>query len=412
MTPIEPKRAGEIAKRLRRANDGTGERWLWPEIPIREWQIAVAGFESVIRAVLTDGHSAVPLCGQPRVVGIAAYTSGMGPLLGYWLSTGALQAETSIEQVLSRHLANNRVRMRMLFEQASRLVHAMVCEGVRPVMLKGIDTAYRFFPEPGARPMSDIDVLINAEDHLRATRALKSLGYRRAHSRKFPHCENWKAIWSNDLPQSLEMVEQEDPWSIDMHMTLDRRNSPGSPRLRLDQAGLLASARSWAGCGEADALDGMALVFFLLVHASNLPSLSLIRLVELTFAIRHFEKSGQLDWHLVREHSSMAGAEESVLPALKMVERLVPGTVPDEILCWSESYGSRELIDVLDELSPSSAQTVTTLKTKQKLMWTPTWSSRFLFLIRALFLPHMSMDQRLKTYGSRIRRVFYHIIAG
>jgi Uncharacterised nucleotidyltransferase len=50
--------------------------------------------------------------------------------------------------------------------------------GVETLTLKGIALAHTVYPEPGLRPMADIDLLVRAADRLRAIETLGRLGYR------------------------------------------------------------------------------------------------------------------------------------------------------------------------------------------------------------------------------------------
>jgi Uncharacterised nucleotidyltransferase len=50
--------------------------------------------------------------------------------------------------------------------------------GVEALTLKGIALAHTIYPEPGLRPMADIDLLVRPADRLRAIEALGRLGYR------------------------------------------------------------------------------------------------------------------------------------------------------------------------------------------------------------------------------------------
>src|SRR5688500_16525715 len=88
--------------------------WLWPDVATHAWQEALDGIERVSRDILTSGKAMNPLRGEANAMDVAAYTSGMGPLLGFWLSTGLLKAPPSIAEVLDRHYVHNSRRMARL----------------------------------------------------------------------------------------------------------------------------------------------------------------------------------------------------------------------------------------------------------------------------------------------------------
>src|SRR3990170_216555 len=92
--------------------------WVWPANSIQGWQSALFEIERVARQILSSGRCDVPLRGEADDIGIAAYTSGMGPLLGHWISAGLLQATGATEQVLALHYWHNSIRMHRLAEQS------------------------------------------------------------------------------------------------------------------------------------------------------------------------------------------------------------------------------------------------------------------------------------------------------
>src|SRR5690242_864371 len=81
--------------------------WLWPEASVDGWHDALRQFETVIRAVLTDGSARQPLHGRPEEIGVAGYTSGVGPLLGAWLQQGVIAAPASVAEALDLHRRHN-----------------------------------------------------------------------------------------------------------------------------------------------------------------------------------------------------------------------------------------------------------------------------------------------------------------
>ena len=95
-------------------------------------------------------------------VGLAGYTSGMGPLLGHWIAAGRVDGEPEIARTLAAHLSDNAVRAERLARETERTVAALCEAGVEVVVLKGQHTARSHFPAPATRPCSDIDLLVAA----------------------------------------------------------------------------------------------------------------------------------------------------------------------------------------------------------------------------------------------------------
>ncbi|MFM8322926.1 MAG: nucleotidyltransferase family protein [Chloroflexota bacterium] len=72
-----------------------------------------------------------------------------------------------------RHRHANQVRGRALAE----ILHALRREEIAPLVLKGAALAHLVYPEPGLRPMRDIDLLVARSDLARAAAVLQGLGY-------------------------------------------------------------------------------------------------------------------------------------------------------------------------------------------------------------------------------------------
>src|SRR5256885_16914577 len=70
---------------------------LWPEISAPAFLAAQAEIARVTAEVLASGPEpvrlAVPAGTDRRALGVAAYTTAMGPLLGYWCEIGRMVAQ-------------------------------------------------------------------------------------------------------------------------------------------------------------------------------------------------------------------------------------------------------------------------------------------------------------------------------
>src|SRR5690606_29290815 len=65
--------------------------YLWPEVAPAEWRDALAALGEAVRTLLA-GAERVELAPRqsPGAIGVAAFTSGTGPLLGHWVEAGRL----------------------------------------------------------------------------------------------------------------------------------------------------------------------------------------------------------------------------------------------------------------------------------------------------------------------------------
>jgi len=69
-----------------------------------------------------------------------------------------------------------------LFAQFGEIVEALDRVGIRPIALKGLHVAGALHPQPGLRPMNDLDLLVDAAEMPRGRAVLERLGYRERHT--------------------------------------------------------------------------------------------------------------------------------------------------------------------------------------------------------------------------------------
>ncbi len=110
---------------------------------------------------------------------VAASEHRVGPLL--WRALGAAGAQEALGPVregLGAAADAYRMEALLLLPRAVALaVGPLTAAGLEPVVFKGPAVADRY-PEPGLRPMEDIDLLLPRSDHPRALAALEAAGWR------------------------------------------------------------------------------------------------------------------------------------------------------------------------------------------------------------------------------------------
>ena len=345
--------------------------WLWPETTPEKWQAALFEIDLAARSILSGDPDGASLMGDPGDIGIAAFTSGMGPLLGYWANANLLKAEPAVLQVLELHLSHNRDRMDDLAKVAAAAVEAFGEAGIEVTVLKGMHTAYDYFPVPGTRPASDIDLWIKPSDARAANATLSQLGYL-LNATSFGE-QNWKLPDTPAEPRSLSLVHRDGPWSIDLHTTVDCRYSTGAPMIQMDRALRAGERRTWALSPAATVLTGPALVLHLAFHASlGLTSLSMLRLTELVFVIRQLQEADGFSWEEFGELAALTGNPGCTYPALALVNVLAPGTVPDDVVRELQGAAPATVRRVIAPLSPATCQRVTRCSFEERFMWTAT----------------------------------------
>lgn len=362
ISPAEIKRLFRWAKRR------GSPAWLWPDVTVEEWREALRRIEALVRELLSGAPRPV-LDGDPEAIGLACYTSGMGPLLGWWREEGRLTASPAVAEILQRHLGHNRVRAARMEAGAVALVETLLERGLTVAVLKGAHTAGAYFPDPGVRPASDVDLLVPGAQVQTAEAVMRSLGFT-AESRSARE-SSWRLASAPGTPRSLTHVHADDPWSVDLHSSLDIFVSAGAPLARLDAAEPLAGSAAWAPCPGALVLDQPLLLLHLAVHAgSGLQNLTLLRLVELILVIRQDLAAGRFSWDAFVEVGKLTASLGYAYPALRLCEMLAPGVVSPEVLEICRRHAPKPVSRVIDQLTPATAQRIDGVSMAEHFMWT------------------------------------------
>lgn len=363
----------EVARRFRWAKQQGRPAWLWPDISLEAWREAMGQTEAVVRSALSD--RAGFLDGDPAAIGLAGYISGMGPLLGWWRETGRIQASPALAPILDLHLRHSRLRAARMEAAAIDVVEALARRGLEVVVLKGAHTAGTYFPDAGVRPASDVDLLVGVDQAATAEAVLRAEGL--VEAGRGLRESSWRPADGPTFPRTLNLVHADDPWSIDLHASLDIFVSAGAPLARLDLADPMASRRRWTPHPHARTLDQPLLLLHLAAHAgSGLQNLTLLRLVELHLVIRRDQAEGALSWNAFLALGERAGLLGFCYPALRLCEDLSPGTVPAFVL---EACGRRapaSVSRVVRRLTPSTAQRIDRNSLDEHFMWAEGWTDR------------------------------------
>lgn len=83
------------------------------------------------------------------------------------------EADPAHKEAFRRHFSRNASHL----EQLRRIGAAFQESGFQAIVLKGASLLKTVYPELGARPMGDIDILVRPQDYGRALTCLRSLGY-------------------------------------------------------------------------------------------------------------------------------------------------------------------------------------------------------------------------------------------
>jgi len=276
--------------------------------------------------------------------------------------------------------------------------------GIGVVVLKGLHTAAVYFPEAGARPASDIDLLVAAGDEAMAEAVMRSCGLVLTGRN---HLEsNWALPGARPEPRTLNYVHAEDMWSIDLHTALTISAGEGTPQAELDLAGPLAGGDRWPVDGRAGVLDQPLLLVHLAAHAgAGWQSLTLLRLVELVLAVRQDVDAGRLSWEAFLEVGARTGALGYAYSALHLADQLAPGTVPRDVLDVCGAKAPAAVREALERLTPATAQRIDRNSVGEHFMWTQGWQDRLRQLASDIQLRGRSWPELRRIYEERAWRL-------
>ncbi|MFW6079226.1 MAG: nucleotidyltransferase family protein [Gemmatimonadota bacterium] len=387
----------EVEARFRWARARGHPDYLWPEVPPGEWRAAAEELAGVVAAELGDPSAEADPAGvvgdaeesgdveeagvgpvsrlpdaspvRVRARGIAGYTSGVGPLLGYWIERGRIEAGPATAALLLRHLDHSRRRAERLEGELARVVGVLRAADIRPAVIKGTHTARDYFPDAGTRPGADIDVVVPSAAMPDAQAALAAAGYELRVWREYSGRSDWWPPGVRRTPISLEMVHADDPYSIDLQNTFARFFGGPTPIDAVGGAGEHLCPWPWLD-GEADVVAQPALIAHLALHASErFRNLSLIRLVELVIVIRRAIATGELHWDALHDLLDRTGTLPYVYPAFALTEKLAPRTVDADFLAAARRAAAPRPARAVDAMRPGRAQVLDRISVEEYFFW-------------------------------------------
>ena len=362
----------DIPARLARYTVTRDARELWPEVSASAFRAAQREMVRVTARVLAEASSPVRLELSPetdtRALGVAASASGMGPLLGFWCETGRIDAPQSVVDLLATHLDHGRRRAARLRHELERILVPFADRGIEVLVLKGTDTAYRYFPEPGTRPSSDLDLLVAPHDVAAARSVLVNLGF----AEEAGHGDRYRSTWS--LPavdgiRSLELAHADNPWSVDLHVSLDREMFPDRPMTFGTPTPEPRDGEVWHEFSRpVRVLREPLLLAYLAAHtSSHFYAITLVRLVELVLVARR-DFAGD-DWRTFADFVRRTRTGRFVFPALYLAERLAPGTMDALALEEVEGAAPWWLRTRVRATTPASAQRLHPYPFAERFLW-------------------------------------------
>ena len=241
----------------------------------------------------------------------AASEQRIGPLLWRALgAAGSLDALGPDGAALGNMADASRMEALLLLPRAVALaVRPLTDAGLEPVVFKGPAVAARY-PEPGLRPMDDIDLLLPQADHRRALDALGQAGWQVARPAVGDHYDT--VLTHREVPSFF----------LELHYGLEG----GSQRVTALDPGTLWAMRQPLECAGTSAfgLPSAEELVVLAAHAGK-PHHRFVRLVwmaDLAMIVGDAATHGAaVDWDRVRAVAGAAQCVTVVGAALEMARR-------------------------------------------------------------------------------------------
>jgi hypothetical protein len=384
---------------------------LWPGLDATVIQAAADAIGVAVASVLRGEPTRLALAADPdaersaRGLGVAGLLTGVGPLLGTWIERGALDTEPLFARVLARHLAHARARETRIRDAAIPVLASMERAGLEPGVIKGFHTAHAYFPEPGARPFNDVDVVVPPRAIAEAERVLRDAGFvpeRRVGTDVYKR--EWLPPGDEGDVWSYELWHARSRWKLDLHdglnfaAVMQNVRTLQVPRftdtIRIDGVTLRVA-------------DPNELIALLAAHASTeIYSQRLVRLVELVLVVRRASALGTLDWGAVESSLAERGSLRFAYPMLALAERLAPRTVDAALLGRLSAGTTARARAITRTLSPTAPILDQHFTLRGRLIW----ASDLRETIRRLWLMVAPLDgasprRQLRTYRHRAMRL-------
>jgi hypothetical protein len=303
-----------------------------------------------------------------EVIGVAALLTGTGPLLGHWVERGSLDVSERLGSVLSRHLSHGRMRVKRISRGVAPALGALAKAGVVPMVIKGFHTAYRYFAEPGLRPISDVDLIIAPTDIRQAETTLQRVGFKASHIVTTPYKRDWYPADDDRRLWSFQFFHARDRWKLELH---DGANFGDLPSLGLQLDVGPRSSMRWCAADVPVRVPAQPLLVALLAAhlSSELHQRCLLRVAELVLVIRRDQELRLFDWDAFDALLDESAADRFMYPALALVEQLAPGTVAPRVLARLCRASTRLARVVVQRLTPTYPILEDRPILAERLMW-------------------------------------------
>lgn len=242
----------------------------------------------------------------------------LGPMLHHRLAGSSLTIPQQVREQLQESHRRHAMRNLRLYRELVTAARLLDDEGISFIALKGAYLAHFAYPEPGLRPMRDLDLLLEPEDAVQAFNVLRAHGYQSIFGGE-P-----EAYFSDRI--HLPPLSRPGGISIELH---HRLTPPGKGRGFEQSMRDRSIVEPVGGIGIAfPCAEDMLLhlcVHATLDHRLDLGPLALADVAMLVGA-------RQIDWQDFLQRVHEGNWQRHVLPMLFLAQRHLGARVPEELV--------------------------------------------------------------------------------
>ena len=213
-------------------------------------------------------------------------------------------------------------------EMASRFLQDFSRQGIDVILLKGADLRHRLYGDPAARPMDDLDVLINPEDLPRARSVLAAMGFRLAPEYVDLSPAYWEILG--------DAIHYQPPSQGELCLDLHWEIGALLYFYRLPFALLRQDAIAFSPDGlPVYVLSPENLIIYLCLNAQKDPGLPILRqILDLVLAL----SSLPINWRTLTDRARSFRCQRPVFLILREVASRAPHLIPQEVLEGLAAY--------------------------------------------------------------------------
>ena len=202
------------------------------------------------------------------------------------------------------------------------ILQALAAKNITPILLKGAHLALFVYPEPGHRPMADIDLLVRESDLEEANRVLMEIGYA-------PQYDESIEV-AHTHSHALPLLLKPGCIAIELHWTL----ADPTDAVYADLDGIWDRSIEVGVQGErARVFSAEDLLPHICFHAGvmhNFAEKGLRPLFDVAAIVGHYGAS--LDWSVVEARARDWRIERSTWLMLELVREYHPNAIPEDVL--------------------------------------------------------------------------------